>query len=254
MNIIIIEDEKLASDDLVDILSELEPSAVILAVLKSVREAVEFFQEEPSVDLIFSDIQLGDGLSFDIFKKVEQLNTPVIFCTAYDEYTLNAFRTNGIAYVLKPFTISSIRLALDKFKALQKALAPPQVVPYSDIIRLLADRVPQKASSILVHYKEKIIPVKLEDIALFYIRNEVTHLLTFDKVTYLFSKTLDEVERLGGGMFFRANRQYLVNRGAVVDASNYLSRKFSISLTVPFPETITVSKEKMPHFLSWLAE
>lgn len=252
MNIVVIEDEKLTSDDLVEIIQELEPEAVVTGVLKSVSEGIAFFQSEPRVDLIFSDIQLGDGLSFEIFKTVE-INVPIIFCTAYDEYTLNAFKTNGIAYVLKPFTVSSIRVALEKFKTLQRAFAP-SVVPYSDIIRLLGERAPQKVSSILVYYKDKIIPIRLEDVALFYIRNEITHLITFDKTTYLVNKTLDEVEKLGTGAFFRANRQYLVNRKAVADASSYLSRKFSLSLTIPFNDTITVSKEKMQSFLNWLAE
>lgn len=252
MNIVVIEDEKLTSDDLVEIIQELEPEAVITGVLTSVKEAVAFFQSGGGADLIFSDIQLGDGLSFEIFKTVE-INVPIIFCTAYDEYTLNAFKTNGIAYVLKPFTVASIRPALEKFKTLQRAFAP-SVVPYSDIIRLLGDRAPQRASSILVYYKDKIIPVRLEDVALFYIRNEVTHLITFDKTTYLINKTLDEIEKLGGGVFFRANRQYLLNRKAVADASSYLSRKFSISLNIPFNETIIVSKEKMQSFLNWLAE
>ncbi len=252
MNIVVIEDEKLTSDDLVEIIQELEPEAVVTGVLKSVSEGIAFFQSEPRADLIFSDIQLGDGLSFEIFKTVE-INVPIIFCTAYDEYTLNAFKTNGIAYVLKPFTVSSIRLALEKFKTLQRAFAP-SVVPYSDIIRLLGERAPQKVSSILVYYKDKIIPIRLEDVALFYIRNEITHLITFDKTTYLVNKTLDEVEKLGTGAFFRANRQYLVNRKAIADASSYLSRKFSLSLTIPFNDTITVSKEKMQSFLNWLAE
>lgn len=251
MNIVVIEDEKLASDDLVDILMELEPEAEILAVLKSVKEAQDFFEEEHHVDLIFSDIQLGDGLSFEIFKNLE-IVAPVVFCTAFDEYVLNAFRTNGIAYVLKPFTAATIKPALEKYKSLQKALAP-QVVPFTDIIKLIADKPAQKVSSILVYYKDKIIPVKLEEVALFYIKNEVTHLITFDKVTYHYNKTLDEIEKIGDGLFFRANRQFLVNRKAVTEASSYLSRKISVSLSVPFPEPITVSKEKMPSFLAWLS-
>jgi two-component system response regulator LytT len=193
MNIAVIEDEKLTSDDLVDILLELEPYANVVAVLRSVAEAVAYFEKSPQLDLIFSDIQLGDGLSFEIFKKVEVV-TPVIFCTAYDEYTLTAFKANGIAYVLKPFTKNSIQSAIEKFKMLQRALSPT-LVPYNDILKALSERSVSKASSILVHYKEKIIPVRLEDIALFYIRHEVTHLLTFDKATYIESKTLDELER-----------------------------------------------------------
>jgi len=252
MNIVIIEDEKLASDDLVDIIRELEPSAQITAVVKSVREGVEFFQQEPEIDLIFSDIQLGDGLSFDIFRKVE-LTTPIVFCTAYDEYTLNAFKVNGIAYVLKPFSVASIRDALEKFRNLKKALAP-SVVPVSEIMKLISERPAPKASSILVHYKDKIIPVRLEDIALFYIKNEITHLYTFDKVSYLVNKSLDELEKMTGSLFYRANRQYLVNRKAVVEASSHLSRKVSLALAVPFPDTITVSKEKLPQFLAWLSE
>jgi two-component system response regulator LytT len=252
MKIVVIEDEQFTADDLVDILKDLEPDVSIVAVLKSVQEARVFFETKPEVDLIFSDIQLGDGLSFDLFNKV-QTSAPIVFCTAYDEYTLNAFKTNGIAYVLKPFTLSSIRSAIDKFKMLQKALAP-SVVPYSDLMKLLGERPAPKVSSILVYHKEKIIPVRLEDVALFFIRNEVTHLNTFDKKTYFVNKTLDEIEKVGGGDFFRANRQYLVNRRAVQDASNYLSRKFSISLSIPFSDTITVSKEKMQPFLSWLSE
>lgn len=252
MNIIVIEDEKLTSDDLVDVLTELESDATVSAVLRSVSEAVGFFEQKPAADLIFSDIQLGDGLSFDIFKQVS-VETPIIFCTAYDEYTLSAFRTNGIAYVLKPFTKASIKSALDKFKALQKAMAPA-LVPYADLMKLLGDQPERKVSSILVYHKEKIIPVRFEDVAVFYIRNEVTHLVTFEKKNYFVNKTLDEIEKLTDRLFFRANRQYLVNRNAVQDASNYLSRKFSISLSIPFSETITVSKEKMQPFLNWLSE
>ncbi len=252
MNIVIIEDEMLASDDLADIIQDLEPTATIVTTLKSVRDGLEFFKTPQEVDLIFSDIQLGDGLSFDIFKKVE-LTTPIIFCTAYDEYTLNAFKVNGIAYVLKPFTKASIKDALEKFKSLKKALAPADI-PYTEIVKLLSDRPTPKTSAILVHYKDKIIPIKLDEIALFYIKNELTHLYTFDRISYAVNKTLDELEKMSGGLFYRANRQYLVNRRAIVEASSYLSRKVSISLSIPFPDTITVSKEKLPHFLSWLAE
>ncbi|MBB5639325.1 DNA-binding LytR/AlgR family response regulator [Pedobacter cryoconitis] len=251
MKIVIIEDEKLTAEDLADVILKLQPDAQLVAFLRSVKEAVAYFETTAAPDLIFSDIQLGDGVSFDIFKTIN-VAAPIIFCTAYDEYAMNAFKTNGIDYILKPFTEASIVQALNKYHSLCRGFSPEKI-SYDAIFDLFVSKIPQKTSSILVTYKDKIIPVKTDHIALFYIANEETSLLTFDHKTYVLNKNLEELEKLSGDDFFRVNRQYLVNRKAVKDAAHFFSRKLVINLSVSFKEPITISKEKTPQFLEWLA-
>lgn len=250
MNIIIIEDERITADELAGTINNLEPDAKIVAILSSVKTAVAYFQKNESPDLIFSDVQLGDGLSFEIFKAVK-ISAPVIFCTAYDEYALNAFKTNGIDYILKPSISQTIADALAKYRSLRETFGG-KIQRYDSILDALIKRESPKYASILVFYKEKILPVKMDEIALFYIDNEVTYLLTFASQKYVAGKTLEELEQLSGSNFFRINRQYLVNRKAVIDASRYFLRKLSVNLSIPYKEKILVSKEKTPQFLNWL--
>ncbi|WP_321438214.1 LytTR family DNA-binding domain-containing protein [uncultured Bacteroides sp.] len=250
MNIVIIEDERITADELAGTINNLEPEAKIVAILGSVKTAVAYFQKNESPDLIFSDVQLGDGLSFEIFKAVK-ISAPVIFCTAYDEYALNAFKTNGIDYILKPSTSQTIADALAKYRSLRETFGG-KIQRYDSILDALIKRESSKYASILVYHKEKILPVKMDEIALFYIDNEVTYLLTFASQKYVAGKTLEELEQLSGSNFFRINRQYLVNRKAVIDASRYFLRKLSVNLSIPYKEKILVSKEKTPLFLNWL--
>jgi len=252
MTIVIIEDEQLAIDHLAETILKAAPEAQITATLRSVKEAIAWFKNNESPDLIFSDIQLGDGLSFEIFKSISS-TTPVIFCTAYDEYALNAFKVYGIDYILKPFTLKTIVNALSKYNALKNNFTK-KILQYEHILQLFEDRKKQKKGSILVYYKDKIMPVKTSEIALFYIENEITHLITFDQKNYSINKTLEELEKNTGNEFYRVNRQFLINRKAIREASQYFARKLSITLTIPFKETITVNKVKVSDFLSWLSE
>ncbi len=253
MKIAIIEDEKLTADDLAETILKVEPNAQIVTVLASVKEAVNYFQKNEKPDLIFSDIQLGDGLSFEIFKAVT-VSTPVIFCTAYDEYALNAFKANGIDYILKPFTKKIIADALGKFQELRNTLSRT-AINYETISELFGNRNNKQDASVLVYIKDKIIPVKTNDIAIFYIQNEITHLITFNQKIYTVNKTLDELETITGTIFYRANRQYLINRKAIQDASQYFHRKLLVNLSFSFTseEPITVSKVKATDFLNWLS-
>lgn len=250
MNIVIIEDERITADELAGTINNLEPEAKIVTILSSVKTAVAYFHKNESPDLIFSDVQLGDGLSFEIFKAVK-ISAPVIFCTAYDEYALNAFKTNGIDYILKPSTSQTIADALAKYRSLRETFGG-KIQRYDSILDALIKRESSKYASILVYHKEKILPIKMDEIALFYIDNEVTYLLTFTSQKYVAGKTLEELELLSGSNFFRINRQYLVNRKAVIDASRYFLRKLSVNLSIPYKEKILVSKEKTPQFLNWL--
>jgi len=244
MNTVIIEDEPLMAQDLKACILASEPSARVVAILSSVREAIGYFREQPPPDLIFSDIQLGDGLSFSIFAANEQ-TIPVIFCTAYDEYALDAFRAAGIDYILKPYSSKDIAAALAKYRTF-RGEAPS----YDEIARSFGKR---KQQSVLVYYKEKIVPVDVGDIALFYLHNDLTRLLTFGKQQYVVSRPLEELERTVAGRFYRVNRQFLVNRRAIIDVSQYFGRKLLLNLSIPFDEKVTVGRLRTNSFLEWLA-
>ena len=251
MKIVIIEDEQLTADDLAETILRVSPGVQIIARLSSVKDAVAWFRKNEQPDLIFSDIQLGDGLCFEIFKK-HPVSTPVIFCTAFDEYALTAFKAHGIDYILKPFDEQTIASALDRYKELErKFLGNNQQI--EKILQLFDNRKNQKQASVLVYHKDKILPVKIQDIALFYIEHEITYLVTFGQKNFTISKSLEELEEITGNSFYRANRQYLINRKAVKEASQYFARKLSITLSIPFNETITISKVKVPDFLAWLS-
>ncbi|KRT14583.1 two-component system response regulator [Pedobacter ginsenosidimutans] len=252
MKIVIIEDEEVVAHDLELNIRKLTNGPLEIVQLRSVKESIDYFGSAIAPDLIFSDIQLGDGLSFEIFV-ARPMSVPVIFCTAYDEYALDAFKANGIDYILKPFTIGILGAALQKYKDLKKVLSSDQTPQYDALLQLLGLKESYKASSILVHAKDKIIPVKIEDIAMFYVRNEITHLLTFSGTCYYPNKNLDELERSLGSYFFRANRQFLICRKAITDVSSFFSRKLSVNLNIPFDEKVIVSKAKASQFLEWLS-
>jgi two-component system response regulator LytT len=253
MNIVIIEDEGVVADELEVNIKQLIEEPVDIVQLRSVKQAIAYFKKAEAPDLIFSDIQLGDGLSFEIFVEIP-VSVPVIFCTAYDEFALDAFKANGIDYILKPFTRQTLDSALEKYRQLKKIFSADQTPQYDALMQLLANREQQTAASVLVYHQDKIIPVKLQDIAMFYLENEVTHLLTFSGKNYYPNKNLDELERLSGNYFFRANRQFLVCRKAIIDVSSFFSRKLSLNLNVPFSEKVIVSKGKAAQFLNWLAK
>jgi len=253
MKIIIIEDEGLVADDLELNIRKLVDEPLDIVQIRSVKEGIAYFNINKNTDLIFSDIQLGDGLSFEIFL-AEPVTAPVIFCTAYDEYALDAFKANGIDYILKPFTRQTLDNALQKYKQLKKIFSAEQAPQFDALMQLLAGKETQKAASVLVYQLDKIIPINLDDIAMFYLANEVTHLLTFSGKTFYPNKTLDELEKLCGNSFFRANRQFLICRKTIVDVSSFFSRKLSLNLNIPFSEKVIVSKNKAAQFLNWLAK
>lgn len=254
MKIVIIEDEIFTAEDLKEAILQVAPQAEIVAMLQSVKEAVRYFSTHPMPQLIFSDIQLGDGQSFEIFEEVD-ITAPIIFCTAFDEYAIDAFNANGIHYVLKPFNNAKIKDALDKYYNLQHNFTTWSHA-MNDALEMMQhpDHEPvKKPNSILVYYLNKIVPVKLEDVALFYIKNDTTLMHTFDGKNYVVNKSLDELQQYDAYLFYRANRQFIVNRNAIKQAESQLTRKLNIELTIPFEDTITISKMKMSHFFDWLS-
>jgi two-component system, LytTR family, response regulator LytT len=250
MKVLIIEDERKAAHELQTILSEIRPAIKVLDILESVDDAVEWFSHHDEPDLIFCDIQLADGLSFDIFRQVK-LSAPVVFCTAFDEYVQNAFDANGINYLLKPINAEKLAKSLDSYDNLKKAFNKDASF-LEKMEKLLGKARPYK-STILVHQKGKIIPVKVNDIAFFRYDNGVISVSLFNNQTYFINDTLEDIESsLDPSAFFRANRQFLINRQSVQNVERYFARKIIVKLSVKTPEEITISKVRVNTFLSWL--
>lgn len=248
MNVIIIEDEQYTAEDLKKNIKKVDSNITVIKTLMSVKEATTYLRSNPHPDLFFSDIQLGDGLSFEIFKSVKT-SVPVIFITAFDEYALNAFSANGIDYILKPFNFQTITEAINKFKA----ITSHKTNNIEKLLTYLQDKQ-SKQGSVIVYYKDKVIPVNSDDIALFYTENDLVKVLCFDGKEYTTNLTLEESEKNMGIDFFRANRQYLVNRKAIIDMSQHFGRKLLLNLKIAHKESILVSKERSVSFLSWLSK
>lgn len=184
MNILIIEDEPQAAKILKKIIEEENPAAKVDAITESISQSVKYLQNNQP-DLIFTDIQLADGLSFEILSRVE-IHCPIVFCTAYDQYTLQAFKTNGIEYILKPVKNEDVKDAFEKVEKLKKVFSPgPELL--ESIQTIFSPRKNYK-SSILIRYRESYIPVQVENIGLFVLQNEVVYAYSFDQKNRLFLK------------------------------------------------------------------
>lgn len=202
--------------------------------------------------MIFSDIQLGDGLSFEISKEIE-ISVPIIFCTAYDEYAIEAFKTNGIEYILKPFDKKSLGDALSKFENLKETLAGNITQQYKAAMEALSKYKLNESGTYMYKYRDRYLPISFSNIALFYLENEINHLYTYSGKVYFISESLEELEKKLSPVFFRVNRQFLINRNAVVDAAEQFPRKLLINLKIPFNREIYASREKRTKVFEWLS-
>lgn len=252
MNIIIIEDELRTAKSLENIILGIKPEAKIIGQYQSVESSVEALSEGIRPDLIFMDIQLADGLCFEIFKSVK-VTSPVVFCTAFDEYSLEAFKSNGVDYVLKPFSKEDIQEAFKKVDELKNFFQQKTAPDLNDILSRLS--TPTGKTSFLVFKNQKYTTVQTENIAYFYIRNEGTSMMCFDKQEFTLSQSLDQIAgSVSSKQFFRVNRQYLVNFKAIKEVEHYFLRKLYVKLLMETPDKLLINKEKSHSFLSWMEE
>lgn len=254
MNIIIIEDEFRAAKSLQNLLLELKPDTKIIDVYDSIETSVEALSKGIQADLIFMDIHLSDGLSFEIFKQVE-VTCPVVFCTAFDQYMLDAFKSKGVDYVLKPFSRDDIAEALKKVEELKKFFQKNEFPELEALLQKINQPQSIGKSSFLVFKNQKYTTIPTENIAYFYIHNEITHLMTFDKQQFQLSQTLGQVaEQVSQKQFFRVNRQYIINFSAIKEIEHYFQRKILVKLTIETPEQLLINKEKSHSFFTWLED
>jgi DNA-binding LytR/AlgR family response regulator len=233
-------------------IQRLDDRLVVSAIIPSVKAAVDWFKNNPSPQLILSDIQLADGLSFEIFRSVN-IPCPVIFCTAFDTYAIEAFGTYGIDYLLKPIDENKLAASLRKYEQMKQWMAPKDNVDYTQLEAVLAKLQPAYKSGILVFSNEKIIPVKTTDIAFIHSVGGVVKVCTKNKQFYLINEVLDDLEpQLDPARFFRANRQYLVNRDVVMMAEYFFNRRLILKLNIETPEPVIISKMKAPELMAWM--
>jgi len=251
MKIVIIEDEELLAKALESVLQDYSDSIEILKILGSVEESLDYFENGPLPDLIFSDIQLGDGLSFEIFKKL-QLSVPVIFCTAFDEYALEAFKVNGIDYVLKPFEPKKIKESLDRFKTLIGKSR--EVIDYGKLHNVIKEELNTTRGSLLVSKGDSILPISISDIRLVFIESSISYIICSDSSKYPVDETLDTMQQMLGPNYFRLNRQFIIHRKNIAKVSRYFGRKLLVHPKLSHDEQLLVSKENSTSFLRWLEQ
>ena len=249
MRYLIIEDEPLAQEELVRMLKALDPNFMLLASIDSVKQSIEWFNNNEQPDIVFMDIHLSDNICFEIFNKVE-ITAPVIFTTAYDQYAIEAFKTNGIAYLLKPIEEEELIAALKKFRTLTNTNIELSSI-HSHIQQL----------STLNSYKERVLAkvgdnyqhVAMQDVAYFYSEDHYTFVATKDKQRYIINYTLDAlVEQINPQQFFRISRQFIVNINAINNISKHFNGRLKITVTPSFSEDIYVSRNRVQTFLAWL--
>jgi DNA-binding LytR/AlgR family response regulator len=248
MNVLIIEDEILAANRLGKILTELDSTISIIDKLDTVQGAVSWLMANEEVDLIFLDIQLADGMSFEIFELVE-VTTPIIFTTAYDQYALDAFKVNSIDYLLKPIMKEDVSLALKKY---HQRIAKDDF-DKNQISALVKTFTKQYKNRFLIKIGEHIKSIATNDIGFFYSQEKATYSMTSTGQRYLLDYSLEQLAPMVDPQrFFRINRAYLVSMDAVVDIIAYTNSRLKLVLHYSSETEIIVSRERVNDFKKWL--
>ncbi len=251
MKTLIIEDEKAALRNLKAAMKEVDADFDIVGETDSVTGTVEWFASHPMPELVFMDIHLADGSAFGIFEQTD-ITCPIIFTTAYDEYALQAFRVNSIAYLLKPISSEDLQKAIDKLNMLGGTGARQTATDLQALMQALKREESYKTHFLVPVKGDRFVPVSVDQISYFYIDGGAVKAVTRSAETYDFQQTLDELaELLNPRQFFRANRQYIVAHKAVTGASLWFGGRMVLQLTPPTTEKVLISKARVPAFREW---
>ena len=252
MNLVLLEDEQPALRHLKRMIEEVAPHTRIVAEFDSVERATDWFQSNTEYDLVISDIQLSDGLSLAVFKSIRMVK-PIIFTTAFDHFAIEAFKVNGIDYLLKPIKADDLRAAFDKYKTLYKAATPLG----GDIERLLQQIAGQEKiyrTRLLVHYRDELKSIPVDNIGFIHSENRTSHLYTKAGEMLILDQNMEELEsQLNPQHFFRANRQFIISFNSIKSSHAHFNGKIKVLLTLPTKEEIIVSRERAADFKAWLA-
>jgi DNA-binding LytR/AlgR family response regulator len=249
MKILIVEDETIAYENMAGMLEEINPSIVVLGNTESVTETVDWLESNPAPDLILMDIHLSDGSAFTIFDLLE-VDIPIVFTTAYDEYAIDAFKVNSIDYLLKPIKIDDLKQSLNKFKKFNHA----DIMKYLSQMNMLATKPVYDDKILLSHYN-KLIPVDLSDVSFIYCTEKNARIYLNNGNSYPYTKSLDQTMRtLNPDDFIRANKQFIIAKKSVVDITIWFDNRLLITMNIDTPERIYVSKNKAAEFKKLFTE
>lgn len=254
MRVIIVEDERPAQRMLSCIIEELDPSVDIVAVKDSVESTVEWLRNNPHPDLIFLDIHLSDGLSFNIFRQIEP-ESMIIFTTAYDQYALNAFKVNSIDYILKPVKKADIEKALNKYRTINSKLhkSVNDNTDFAQLVDLVTSKKREYRSRFLISLGDELIKLQVADIAYFLSIQSTTYAISGNGRKYIIDLSLEKlIEQLDPKRFFRSSRKSIISIEAIDKIEQWFNGKLLIKTNPSSEEDIIVSRDRAPAFKEWL--
>ena len=253
MNILIIEDEIPAAKRLKELILECRPEAIILEVIDTVEDAVEWFGEHQEPDLVISDIQLADGVSFEIFEQID-IECPIVFATAYDQYAIKAFELNSIDYLLKPFSKETLMKSFEKFDKRNFTKSSSKEIDFTSLMQPHASGNLYK-QRFLISKADAFIPLSANDIAYIFTEDKAVIIKTKEGSNYFINHSLDELEtQLDPKQFFRLNRQFITSVSAISKIAQYFNGKLKIELEPKQEGEVIVSRAKTPVFKNWLEQ
>ncbi len=249
MKVIIIEDEQLSADYLKNILKRIDSTIEVISTIDSVKKSVEVFEKGVDADLLFVDIHLADGLSFDIFNQIN-IDIPIIFTTAYDEYALKAFKLNSIDYLLKPIGIEDLKKAIEKYSKLTSPEKKNQISELSELYNSLNKSYKNR---FMVKLGETIVSVKVDEINHFISEDGVVLLSTNQHKRYAIDYNLDQIETMvDPNLFFRINRKVIIHLNSIQKVGSYFNSRLKIHTDKIEEEACIVSRDRVNDFKRWL--
>jgi two-component system response regulator LytT len=252
MKILIIEDEWSAAEALVDMIQVVRPTYEIVKIIESVAESIEYLTNPPPLDLIMSDIHLSDGISFELFNSI-QINIPVLFTTAFDNYAIQAFKLNSIDYLLKPIHKQELEQALDKFDRNTQKTNGLELAALQHWMQAQQSNKPPYKQRFLIKTGQHMVSIYSDDIAFFTAENGLVFLTTFQQHRHLIDYTLDQLEnQLDPTLFFRISRQCMLHIRSIVHVAPYFKGKLSLEIKPEPEEKQTVSQSRAAAFKKWL--
>jgi len=249
MKILIVEDEPRSANQLQNLLSKSVFDFEVLTIIDSVEETVSWFRENKTPDLVFMDIQLADGISFEVFQKTE-VTAPIIFTTAFDQYAIQAFKVNSIDYLLKPIKQEDLDAALNKFSKSKNALNPIE----SNVLKELLNSIqtPQKRSGILVKEGSGFVQIRISELLYMYSQDSITFGITHNK-RYIIDETIDQLfNSLDDTKFYRINRGQIISKMSIQKIEPYFNHRVKLSVSNPRDQEFIVSRQKASNFKDWM--
>ncbi len=247
MKVVIIEDEITACENFIYLLHQINRKIEVVKTLDSVRSAIHYFKNNDEADLIFMDVHLGDGIAFDIFEEV----TISIFATAYDQYAIKAFKVNSVDYLLKPINKEELKNAIAKFE--ENSASIQDIKKIQKVLAEIKQQNKTYKTTFLVHKRESLIPIKTEKIAFFNIDSGIVKGTTHSNESFIMDRKMEDlIADIDPALFYRVNRQFIVQRTAIKKINYSFNGKLTLTVSPKFIESIIISKAKSTHFKEWM--